>query len=77
MWEILRRPLQIGLDPRMPAAGAIAPASRTPDGEIELLGEALRVEVQRLFAGLNLSNDSPFEVIIIHEIEQIRSRFPK
>ncbi len=51
MWEILRRPLQIGLDPRMPAAGAIAPASRTPDGEIELLGEALRVEVQRLFAG--------------------------
>lgn len=51
MWEILRRPLQIGVDPRMPASGAIQPAARTPDGEIELLGEALRVEIQRLFAG--------------------------
>jgi len=51
MWEILRRPLQIGADPRMPAAGAITPASHAPDGEIQLLGEALRVEVQRLFAG--------------------------
>ena len=51
MWEILRRPLQIGADPRMPAADAIAAAPRAPEGEIELLGEALRLEVQRLFAG--------------------------
>ncbi|MEO5988908.1 MAG: hydrogenase [Candidatus Eisenbacteria bacterium] len=51
MWEILRRPLQVGLDPTMPAAEAIAPASRTPDGEVGIMGEALRVEVQRLFAG--------------------------
>ncbi len=51
MWEILRRPLQIGIHPRMPAADAISPASRAPEGEIQLLGEALRVEVQRLFAG--------------------------
>lgn len=51
MWEILRRPLQIGIDPRVPAPGAVTPASRTPDGEVELFGDALRTEVQRLFAG--------------------------
>ena len=51
MWEILRRPLQIGTHPRMPAADAISPAPRAPDGEIQWLGEALGVEVQRLFAG--------------------------
>ncbi len=51
MWEILRRPLQIGIDPRMPAQGAITPAPRAPDGDIELHGQALRVEVQRLFSG--------------------------
>ncbi len=52
MWEILGRALRQGsLAGRLPAepAADVPRASRAPEAEIELLGQALRVEVQRLF----------------------------
>jgi Ni,Fe-hydrogenase III small subunit len=54
MWEVLKRPLQIGsLAGRAaaPLPAGLEPAPREPDGEVRVLGEALRVEVQRLFRG--------------------------
>lgn len=54
MWETLRRPLQVGslagrAATTLPAGLEAAP--RGPDGEVQVLGEALRVEVRRLFRG--------------------------
>jgi Ni,Fe-hydrogenase III small subunit len=54
MWEVLKRPLQIGsLAGReaAPLPAGLEPAPREPDGEVQVLGEALRVEVRRLFRG--------------------------
>lgn len=54
MWEILRRPLQRGSlvgRAAAPSSAGITPAPREVAGEIEVMGEALRVEVQRLFRG--------------------------
>ncbi len=54
MWEILRRPLQRGSLVGKAAAtlpAGITAAPREHEGEAEMLGEALRVEVQRLFRG--------------------------
>jgi Ni,Fe-hydrogenase III small subunit len=54
MWEVLKRPLQLGSlagrEAAPPPAG-LAPVPREPDGEVQVLGEALRVEVRRLFRG--------------------------
>lgn len=54
MWEVLKRPLQLGSlagrEAAPPPAG-LEPAPREPDGEVQVLGEALRVEVRRLFRG--------------------------
>ena len=54
MWEILKRPLQLGsLAGRAAVAlpAGLEPAARESVGEIRVMGEALRVEVQRLFRG--------------------------
>lgn len=54
MWEVLKRPLQLGsLAGReaAPLPAGIEPAPREPDGDAQVLGEALRVEVRRLFRG--------------------------
>lgn len=53
MWEILRKPLQTGVlsgRPDVPPAGLPAVPTEAP-GDIEVMGEALRTEVQRLFHG--------------------------
>ena len=53
MWEILRRSIQRGVQTGNPAPETpadVARAPREPDGEIETLGNALRVETHRLFA---------------------------
>ncbi|OGF13666.1 MAG: hypothetical protein A2W00_03305 [Candidatus Eisenbacteria bacterium RBG_16_71_46] len=52
MWDILRRSLQRGVRTARPALvlpAGVTPVPREPDAEIEVLGQALRVEVQRLF----------------------------
>lgn len=54
MWETLKRPLQLGsLAGRVaaPPPAGLEAAPREPEGEVHVLGEALRVEVQRLFRG--------------------------
>lgn len=54
MWEILRRPLQRGsLAGRAasPLPAGLEPAAQAAAAEHELLGEALREEVRRLFRG--------------------------
>lgn len=54
MWETLKRPLQVGsLAGRIaaPLPPGLEAAPHEPDGEVQLLGEALRVEVRRLFRG--------------------------
>ena len=54
MWEILRRPLQRGSlagEPATTLPAGIAPAARAAESEHELLGEALREEVRKLFRG--------------------------
>ncbi len=54
MWEVLKRPLQVGsLAGReaAPLPAGLEPAPRGIDGDVEVLGEALRVEVRRLFRG--------------------------
>ena len=54
MWEVLKRPLQIGsLAGRTaaPLPAGLEPVAREAEGEVQVLGEALRVEVRRLFAG--------------------------
>jgi Ni,Fe-hydrogenase III small subunit len=53
MWEVLRKPLQLGVlagRPDVPPAGLPA-VPRAESGEIEVTGEALRVEIHRLFGG--------------------------
>jgi Ni,Fe-hydrogenase III small subunit len=54
MWEILRRPLQRGSlagEPATTLPAGIAHATRAAESEHELLGEALREEVRKLFRG--------------------------
>ena len=54
MWEMIQRSLQRGVITGLAAAAVpagITPAPRAVAGEVELLGDALRVEVQRLFRG--------------------------
>ena len=54
MWETLKRPLQLGslaCRAAAPLPAGLEPAPREPDGDVQVLGEALRVEVQRLFRG--------------------------
>lgn len=53
MWEILNRPLQRGVLSGRPEAtpAGLPDVPPAPGGEIEVMGEALRVEVQRLFRG--------------------------
>ena len=54
MFEILKRPLQRGSlagRPALPLPAGLPFATRERHGDVELLGEALRVEVQRLFRG--------------------------
>lgn len=52
MWEIVRRSLLRGVGTDRPPAARpedVPLAARDPAGEIELLGQALRVEIHRLF----------------------------
>ncbi len=52
MWEIVIRSLRKGVVTAKPAAplpADLAPAPREREAEIEVLGEALRVEIRRLF----------------------------
>lgn len=54
MWEILRRPLQRGSlagEPATTLPTGLARAARAAESEHELLGEALREEVRKLFRG--------------------------
>jgi Ni,Fe-hydrogenase III small subunit len=54
MWETLKRPLQIGSLAGRAAAtlpAGVEAAPREPEGDVQVLGEALRVEVRRLFRG--------------------------
>jgi Ni,Fe-hydrogenase III small subunit len=54
MWEMIRRSLQRGTPAGTAAAplpAGIAPAPREVHGDIEVLGEALKSEVHRLFGG--------------------------
>jgi len=54
MWEALKRPLQIGSLAGRAAAtlpAGVEAAPREPEGDVQVLGEALRVEVRRLFRG--------------------------
>ena len=54
MWEVLKRPLQIGSLAGRAAAtlpAGVEAAPREPEGDVQVLGEALRVEVRRLFRG--------------------------
>ena len=54
MWELIRRSLQRGTlagTPAAPLPAGISPAPREVAGEIELLGEALKTEVRKLFGG--------------------------
>jgi Ni,Fe-hydrogenase III small subunit len=54
MWEILQRPLQRGVLTGRPAVEppvGMPLAALEPAADFDVLGEALRVEVQRLFAG--------------------------
>lgn len=54
MWRMFNRSLRTGSLAGRDAVtlpGGLDAVSREPDGEIVLLGEALRVEVQRLFRG--------------------------
>lgn len=52
MREILKRSVQQGVvtgKPAAPLPPGVAPAAREGESEIEVLGQALRVEIQRLF----------------------------
>lgn len=54
MWELIQRSLQRGVLAGRDAAAVpagITPAPHEVAGEIEVLGEALRIEVRRLFRG--------------------------
>ncbi len=54
MWEMIQRSLQRGVlagREATPVPAGITPAPRAESGEIEVMGDALRVEVQRLFRG--------------------------
>ena len=54
MWELIRRSLQRGTlagTAAAPMPAGISPAPREVAGEIELLGEALKTEVRKLFGG--------------------------
>lgn len=54
MWESLKRPLQLGsLAGReaAPLPAGLEPVGREPEGDVQVLGEALRIEVRRLFRG--------------------------